>query len=179
MVVSVGGRPDDPQYRHFYDGSGRSRSEWYYDKSQPPTVFLHTNGHGYESFGLAPDGRTIWQDHGPEDYFGVSDFGLSRKCIGGWEHRGFDLVAGRPAHHLVCDRAEYWVDREWLLAVRSQVKSDPLAYDTNVDELVSLQFTQPPAELFELPKDACVGTGRPVGCTGASGDPQPSPSAGS
>jgi hypothetical protein len=154
--------------RYLYDGSGRQRHEWYYDPAKPPTVSLLIDGHWYESFGLSPDGRSVWQDHGPQDVPGVMDFGLGWKCIKGWEHRGFDLVNDRPAHHLACGDSEVWVDRKWLMAVRSQRKSDPLGYDTNVDELVDLQFVQPPAELFELPKDACVATGRPLGCTGTN-----------
>ena len=175
MSVKAAGRSDNGHTRYLYDGSGRQRQEFVFDTAQPPTVSLLTDGHWYESFGQSPDGRSIWQDHGPqEEIVGVWDFGLSWRCREGWEHRGFDLVNDRPAHHLACGDSHVWVDREWLMAVRSQRKPDPLAYVTDVDELIDLQFGQPPAELFELPKDACVSTVRPAGCSA-----EPSPTAGS
>ncbi len=177
MTVTADGLGGGRQTRYLYDGTGRQRQELIFDPAEPPTIQLFTGGHWYESFGLAPDGRTVWQDHGTvEDVSGVLDFGISWKCREGWEHRGFDLVNDRPAHHLACGDTEVWVDREWLMAVRSQRKPDPLGYTTDVDELLDLQFVQPPAELFELPVDACVGTGRPVGCADES-SPSPGPDA--
>ena len=176
ITVKSDGLGGGTNTRYLYDGSGRQRQELIFDPVQPPTVQLLTGGHWYESFGLAPDGRSVWRDHGiQEEIVGVWDFGLSWDCREGWQHRGFDLVNDRPAHHLACGDSEVWVDREWLMAVRSQRKSDPLAYTTEVDQLLELQFVQPPAELFQLPDDACVSTYRPPGCTD-SPSPAPDPS---
>ena len=121
MTIRSDGLGGSTQTRYLYDGSGRQRHELVFDPAQPPTVQLLTGGHWYESFGQSPDGRSVWQDHGlQEEVVGVRDFGLSWECREGWHDRGFDLVNDRPAHHLACGETEVWVDREWLMAVRSQ-----------------------------------------------------------
>jgi hypothetical protein len=175
----------DAQWRTFFDGSGRRRQEYIFDPTgaQPPTVSLTTGGRTYESYGLTEDGRTIWRELGPspvaESGPDVPTLGLGEPCPEGWEHRGFDLVVGRPAHHLVCRYLEIWVDDDWRLVVRSQRNPDPLDFMTFVREVQEFRFEQPPAGLFELPEDAVVcpgGIGDGV-CLDDAGNPLPLPSA--
>jgi hypothetical protein len=175
----------DAQWRTFFDGSGRRRQEYIFDPTgaRPPTVYLTTRGRTYESYGLTADGRTIWHESGPspvaESGPEVPTLGLGEPCAEGWEHRGFDLVVGRPAHHLVCRYLEIWVDDDWRLVVRSQRNPDPLDFMTLVWEVQEFRFEQPPAELFELPEDAVVcpgGIGDGV-CLDDTGNPMPLPGA--
>ena len=161
--------------RFLSDGAGQSRQE---DGSVPvgSTLpwFLQSGGHSYERFGR-DDGPVSWQDHGPSDWGGIPDLGLSKGCDTGWEHHGSDLVLDRPAHHLVCGYDEYWIDAEWMLVVRHQRNPDPLSYDTDVEAVTELRFGVPPAELFELPADACISADfRARDCVPlATGSPSP------
>jgi hypothetical protein len=131
----------DVRWRTFFDGSGRRRQEYIFDPTgaQPPTVYLTTGGRTYESYGLTEDGRTLWQELGTSPVADsdpdVPTLGLGEPCPDGWEHRGFDLVVGRPAHHLVCRYLEIWVDDDWRLVVRSQRNPDPLDFMTFVREV--------------------------------------------
>lgn len=179
LVAGSAGRPD-VQRRFFYDGSGRLREEYIFDPNEPPTVYLRDGDRSYESYGLTEDGRSIWQDLGPAADVEVPELGgLSQACRSGWEHVGFDLIMDRPAHHIVCRYREVWIDREWLFVTRAQTNPDPLSNDTYVSEVLELQFVAQPADLFELPADALVCTGR-VGdgvCIDSSGNPEPPPSA--
>ena len=162
--------------RYVYDASGRMRLEWFYDPNQPPTVYIVTPEHSYESFGLNEEGRPVWQDHGVEPDPRVNDLGLSGRCVGDWKHLGFDLVNDRPAHHLACGDRAFWVDQEWDLVVRNQYKPDPLIDDLRVDEVLDVQFGEPPAGSFDLSDDALICGSRGRDCREMSGEPYHTPS---
>ena len=173
MTIATTWSPGDPYWRHFFDGAGNSRGEWHYDDTEPPTIYLNRGGTLYESYGLTEDARTLWLAWDEPQKVSVPSFGMSRRCALGWEHHGFDLVADRAAHHLVCEGSSYWVDVEWLLGVRSEYLVDPLGNETITEELRELRFIQPPAELFVLPPDAVVCTNaiRSGRCRDQSGNP--------
>lgn len=169
----------DARWHRFYDGSGRLRSEWIYDPSLPPTVYLNDGEHSYESWGMTEDGRSIWRDWGPSTEAEAPELGgLGQACRSGWVHVGFDLIMERPAHHLVCRHREIWIDLEWLFVTRAQTNPDPVSNYSSLSEVLELRFVQPPADLFVLPEDALVCAGR-VGdgvCLDSSGNPEVSPS---
>lgn len=153
---------------HLADGSGRFRQDYGAEPSATKVAdMLVTDGHSYESH-EQDDGSILWADLGPPASDGLPDLGISQRCRAGWEHRGFDLVLDRPAHHLVCGYDEYWVDSEWLLVTRHQRNPDPLGYDADVEQVAALRPGAPPAELFQLPADAdvrdeaCFRRGRPA-----------------
>jgi len=168
-AFEMSARRNGGDYRYLYGGSGRLRSEYTYDPNKPPNVSISANGHEFMLDGQTDDGRTVWLDlPRPGGAARVLDLGIGQRCAVGWQHRGFDLVIDRPAHHLVCGYREFWVDREWLLVMRSQ-ETNPLVSGTDVSEVLSVKFVQPPSESFELPDDAvyCASPGS-GGCIGSS-----------
>ena len=163
--------------RYSYDETGRMRLDWFFDPAQPPTVYIVTPEHSYESFGVNDEGRPVWQDHGVEAQQGVYDLGLTQRCVGSWRHLGFDVVNDRPTHHVACDDREYWIDREWGLVVRTQYKPDPLLDDVAADEVLDVRFGEPPPGTFDLTDDAVICGSRGRDCHDMSGVPYVPPSA--
>jgi hypothetical protein len=154
MIVgtySVPGTTEE-RTRHRWDGVYRSVTE-ILDGGESTVAWLTIGGRTYEQW---PPGR--WHDYGPGGKSAAPEWplGLPVDCPGRWEHRGFDIVADRTAHHLVCGLDEFWIDAEWLRVVRVQRDPDPLGVQTSVEELISLQFGPQPADLFVLPDGADV-----------------------
>jgi hypothetical protein len=76
------------------------------------------------------------------------------------EHRGVDLVAGRPADHVGCvgdDASEAWIDRATDLVVRTHVSFDP-AMGVMVSEVTDLSLGPVEGVEWDLPEDADVRT---------------------
>jgi hypothetical protein len=171
-ALEMSARVYGAEYRYLYSGSGQLRSELSSeDPTAEPSVSIITNGREFFSNGRTDDGRTIWEELGPHGRVAaeVLDLGIGRRCAAGWDVRGVDLIMDRPAYHLACGYREFWVDRDWLLVVRSQ-DTNPLSYESEVAEVLGVKFVQPPPESFELPDDAvyCADIGLGGRCIGSS-----------
>lgn len=142
---------DQERIRHRWDGNGSSRDDLF-TAGGWEVAWLNIHGRAYEFFG------GTWHDYGPGDEDRSTGWALSLPdvCEPGWEHRGFDTVLDRPAHHLVCGLEEFWVDDGWRLVVRTQ--HDPEALETRalVQEIIEVTFAPQPADLFVLPEGADV-----------------------
>jgi hypothetical protein len=139
--------------RVLFNGAGRYRVE---QTSQPGTVWESVViyiGDADGSWISEPqaDGSRTWRKSERELAFPLQ---LRDWCPGGWQHVGVDLVAGRPADHVVCTGAvpvaAYWIDRETLLVTRMQSAEDPLM-GTTIQEVTSFSFVEHPAAVFEPP----------------------------
>lgn len=138
--------------RYLWDGHGRSRDESLVNGAWEVS-WLHIDGRAYEFFA----GR--WHDYGPAggDVQGYElPIGLPTTCEPGWAYRGVDVIADRPAHHLVCGLDEYWVDNGWQLVTRVQHTPDALSLTTSIEQVLEVTFEAHPADLFELPPAADV-----------------------
>ncbi len=149
--------PSSYRSRHFADGNGRFRTEL---GDTNTTIYISTGGHIWISY-HQDDGSILWlDDAGPyADHGGVGDImlGFEQRCEAGWQSKGVDLVMDRPAVHLVCGTEHYWVDREWLLVVRSEtLPTDPLERVISTAEVVDLHLGPQRPDLFELPEGAIV-----------------------
>jgi hypothetical protein len=79
----------------------------------------------------------------------------------GWRWVGVENVAGRPAHHFVCED-ELWIDVETRMTLRSRgalldADRQPVPGQFRTIEATRVAFGQPPAELFAMdPPDGAV-----------------------
>jgi hypothetical protein len=83
---------------------------------------------------------------------------VPENCIGDWEHRGVDQIAGRLADHIACSSdatTEYWIDRATHLVTRIQTSGDPMQ-GTIVQEMVDLRIGTTPVVKWDLPEGANV-----------------------
>ncbi len=147
-VVDAEGESSSVRLMH--DGAGRYRSDRSYAGGRPLNIVIADGRHMYESWGPDAAGTVLWVDQGPRSTDAMfPTIGLHQHCLLGWKHRGVDLVAGRPAHHLSCGHADYWIDNDWEFVVRWQSNPDPLNGRTRLEELVSLVFARPDADRFD------------------------------
>jgi hypothetical protein len=137
-----------PSGRYLYDGAGRMRTEWAFDQpfGRPGAVALMGDGYLYESL----DGGATWRDLSGRPHVTAAqlfDIGFSAYAdCPHWVDLGEDVLrGGAPVRHLACGADDFWIHRVWHLVVR-----------TNIRQILDLQVTCCPADVFRLPNDAIV-----------------------
>lgn len=164
VQTTTGTRDSGSRIDVYFDGIDRYRIE---TTSQLGTVWEDTSvtligdGYRYSSETLI-DGTQIWRSsaRGSESPPAAAyplEVGLLCDQV---EHRGVDLVAGRPADHVGCvgDAASHvWIDRATHLVVRTHVSFDP-AMGVMVSEVTDLSLGPVEDVQWDLPEDADVRT---------------------
>ena len=158
MITDAYSIPPDSEtrIRWLWDGADSTRTD-YFDGAGWKTGWLTIDGRTYENW----PGPNDWHEYPPSrgalpEANPETSMGLPTECPTGWQHRGFDLVGDGPAHHVVCDREEFWIDQGSLRVVRVQHDPDPLGAQVGIEVLVSMTFGPQPPELFALPEGARV-----------------------
>lgn len=146
--------------RRFIDDAGSLREERSETIDDPkPVVTLWIPEGFYETWYL-DDGTTEWRRLGDfRDPQSADSFalGLPATCERGWAYLGQeDRLLGAETWHIACGPAEYWIDRDRLLVVRTLVQRDALHPGQDVRTVLSVEIGPQPPELFRLPEDAIV-----------------------
>jgi hypothetical protein len=144
---------EETRIRQLWDGVDSTRMDSF-DSVGWKTAWLTIHGRTYENW----PGPNDWHEYPPAEgpFRPDLSMGLPTQCPSGWQHLGFDDVGKRPAHHVVCDRDEFWIDKETLRVVMVQHDPAPLETRVRVEVLVSMTLRPQPPELFALPEGARV-----------------------
>jgi hypothetical protein len=148
----------------FIDSAGSKREERSdsVDDPNPPIITLWIPEGFYETWYL-DDGTTEWRRLGDfRDPQSAEAFalGLPATCDRGWTYLGRDLLLGAAAWHIACGPAEFWIDQQRLLVLRTLVHRDALHVGEDVRTVLLVEIGPQPPELFRLPEDAVIAEGR-------------------